>query len=196
MELHIEQGPLLEASQETIGVVTGGQGLLWFDGEIIGRDSHAGTTPMPMRRDAMNALAAVALAIEDIARGHGPAGVGTLGEAHVIPRSRNPIPGAATFKAEFRNPDADALTRMEAELHERAGEIASRRGVTIAAGLLLLGALELRAQDSAGVYRLPYANGTEIRVTRDHTTHTNTITTHVYRLFYSRLISVFQCKSV
>ncbi len=131
VELHIEQGPLLEAAQETIGVVAGGQGLLWFDGEITGRDSHAGTTPMPMRRDAMNALAAVSLAIEDIAKAHGPAGVGTLGEAHIIPGSRNTIPGAATFKAEFRHPDGDALTTMETELLARCRTIAETRNVTI-----------------------------------------------------------------
>lgn len=131
VELHIEQGPLLEAADQTIGVVTGGQGLLWFDGEIIGRDSHAGTTPMPMRHDAMNALAAVSLAIEDIAKKHGPAGVGTLGEAHVLPGSRNTIPGAATFKAEFRHPDGDDLTAMETELLSRCREIAETRQVTI-----------------------------------------------------------------
>jgi len=131
VELHIEQGPLLEAAGETIGVVTGGQGLVWFDGEIIGRDSHAGTTPMPMRRDAMNALAALALALEEIANAHGPAGVGTMGETHVLPGSRNTIPGKATFKAEFRHPDAGDLTAMESALFARARAIAEERNVTI-----------------------------------------------------------------
>ena len=131
VELHIEQGPLLEAASETIGVVAGGQGLLWFDGTITGRDSHAGTTPMPMRRDAMNALAEVALAVEAIANAHGPAGVGTMGEAHILPGSRNTIPGGATFKAEFRHPDADDLSAMEAELAARVKEIEAARSVTI-----------------------------------------------------------------
>jgi N-carbamoyl-L-amino-acid hydrolase len=131
VELHIEQGPILEMEQKTIGVVTGGQGLLWFDGTITGRDSHAGTTPMPLRRDAMAALAEVALAIEGIARAHGPAGVGTMGEAHVLPGSRNTIPGGATFKAEFRHPDGAELTAMEAELAARVAAIAAQRGVTI-----------------------------------------------------------------
>lgn len=131
VELHIEQGPLLEASQEVIGVVTGGQGLLWFDGTITGRDSHAGTTPMKMRRDAMNALAEIALAIEAIANENGPAGVGTMGEAHVLPGSRNTIPGAATFKAEFRHPDGATLTRMEAALAARIKEIEAARSVSV-----------------------------------------------------------------
>ncbi|MEM7695655.1 MAG: Zn-dependent hydrolase [Pseudomonadota bacterium] len=131
VEIHIEQGPLLERAGETIGVVTGGQGLLWFDGTILGQDSHAGTTPMAMRRDAMAGLGEIALAIEAIARDFGPAGVGTMGEAHVLPGSRNTIPGAATFKAEFRHPDGAAMTAMEEALALRAGEIADRRALSI-----------------------------------------------------------------
>ncbi len=117
--------------RKTIGVVVGGQGLLWFDGTVTGRDSHAGTTPMPMRRDAMAALAEVALTIEAIAVAHGPAGVGTMGEAHVLPGSRNTIPGGATFKAEFRHPDAATLTAMEEALAGRITDISARRGVSI-----------------------------------------------------------------
>ena len=131
MELHIEQGPVLEAEEKTIGVVTGGQGLLWFDGTISGRDSHAGTTPMPLRRDAMVALAEVTLAIEAVAKAHGPAGVGTLGEAAVLPGSRNTIPGGATFKAEFRHPDGAALSAMEVAFLDRVEAIAASRHVGI-----------------------------------------------------------------
>jgi N-carbamoyl-L-amino-acid hydrolase len=131
VELHIEQGPLLEAAGRTVGVVTGGQGLLWFDGTVTGRDSHAGTTPMPMRRDAMAALAEIALTIEEIAKTNGPAGVGTMGEAHVLPGSRNTIPGLATFKAEFRHPDGARLTAMEEAFAVRIAEIAARRNVGI-----------------------------------------------------------------
>src|SRR6185437_11639189 len=63
VELHIEQGPLLEAENKTIGVVDRGQGITWYDGKIVGFESHAGTTPMPLRRDAMGALAEVALSV-------------------------------------------------------------------------------------------------------------------------------------
>lgn len=131
VELHIEQGPVLEAEGATIGVVTGGQGIAWFDGRITGRDSHAGTTPMAMRHDAMAALAEVTLAIEAIASAATPAGVGTLGEAEVRPGSRNTVPGAAVFRAEFRHPDGASLTAMQAALSDRTHEIARRRGVEI-----------------------------------------------------------------
>lgn len=131
IELHIEQGPLLEAQEKTIGIVEGGQGIAWFDGTITGRDSHAGTTPMTMRRDAMAALAEVALAAETVALDHGPEGVATIGEVNVIPGSRNTIPGAATFKLDTRHPSASALSGMEEALRAKIDEIASRRGVAI-----------------------------------------------------------------
>lgn len=131
IELHIEQGPILEAQEQVIGVVAGGQGILWFDGTILGRDSHAGTTPMPMRRDALAALSEITLAVEKIAKLHGPEGVGTVGEAHVMPGSRNTIPGTVTFKAEFRHPDGEHLTDMERELAAIAEDIAERRSASI-----------------------------------------------------------------
>lgn len=131
LELHIEQGPVLEAEGLTVGVVTGGQGILWYDGTVVGRDSHAGTTPMSMRRDAMAALSELTLAVERIAVYNGPAGVGTVGEVRVGPGSRNTIPGSATFRGEFRHPDGETLKAMEAHLMAEAAEIAERRGVSI-----------------------------------------------------------------
>jgi amidase, hydantoinase/carbamoylase family len=67
LELHIEQGPLLEAEGKTVGVVDRGQGIIWYDGRVTGFESHAGTTPMPLRRDALSALSELTLAIEKIA---------------------------------------------------------------------------------------------------------------------------------
>ena len=67
VELHIEQGPILEAEGKTIGVVDSGQGVLWYDGKIIGFESHAGSTPMPLRRDALATLSEIVLAMEAIA---------------------------------------------------------------------------------------------------------------------------------
>ena len=64
VELHIEQGPLLEAENKTIGVVDRGQGIVWYDGKITGFESHAGTTPMPLRRDALATLSEIVLAVE------------------------------------------------------------------------------------------------------------------------------------
>src|SRR5260221_4025729 len=81
VELHIEQGPILEAEGKTIGVVDSGQGVLWYDGKITGFESHAGSTPMPLRRDALATLAEIVLAMESIATKHGPRAVGTIGEA-------------------------------------------------------------------------------------------------------------------
>src|SRR5258707_6834685 len=72
VELHIEQGPLLEAENKTIGVVDRGQGITWYDGTIVGFESHAGTTPMPPRRDALAAPSEFLLAVESIAKAHGP----------------------------------------------------------------------------------------------------------------------------
>lgn len=130
VELHIEQGPVLEAAGETIGIVTGGQGLFWIDGRLTGRDAHAGTTPMDKRQDCMAALAEIVLAFEAIARAH-PPGVGTVGEVRVEPGARNTIPGGAFFRGEFRHPDAAALAAMEAALDERIEAIGARRGVGI-----------------------------------------------------------------
>ena len=71
VELHIEQGPILEAENKTIGVVDRGQGVLWYDGKITGFESHAGSTPMPLRRDALAALAEIVLAVERSRSNHG-----------------------------------------------------------------------------------------------------------------------------
>ena len=131
LELHIEQGPILDVEGITIGVVTGGQGLLWWDGTITGKDNHAGTTPMPMRHDAMNALAEIALLAERIALDNGPAGVATIGEVKVVPGSRNTIPGFALFRGEFRHPDGPTLLSMEQRLFEEAAAIAARRKVEL-----------------------------------------------------------------
>ena len=132
VELHIEQGPLLEAESKIIGVVDRGQGIIWYDGKITGFESHAGTTPMPLRRDAMGALAEVALSVERIARAHGPNAVGTLGEAVIANPSRNVIPGEIAFTVDVRSPDAKILEAIDNDLRAACAEIAQRRRVEIA----------------------------------------------------------------
>ena len=107
VELHIEQGPILEAENKTIGVVDSGQGVLWYDGKITGFESHAGTTPMPLRRDALATLSEIVLAMESIAKKHGPKAVGTVGEAVIASPSRNVIPGEIAFTVDCRSADAD-----------------------------------------------------------------------------------------
>ena len=132
VELHIEQGPLLEAESKIIGVVDRGQGIIWYDGKITGFESHAGTTPMPLRRDAMGALAEIALSVERIARAHGPNAVGTLGEAVIANPSRNVIPGEIAFTVDVRSPDAKILEAIDNDLRAACAEIAQRRRVEIA----------------------------------------------------------------
>ncbi len=132
VELHIEQGPILEAEGKTIGVVEGGQGIMWFDGLITGFESHAGTTPMPRRRDALLALSEFALAAERIALAHAPSAVATIGEAQILAPSRNVVPGRVAFTVDVRDPRSHALDAMEASLREAATEIAESRRLEIA----------------------------------------------------------------
>ncbi|MCJ2127974.1 Zn-dependent hydrolase [Methylobacterium sp. E-045] len=131
VELHIEQGPILEAEETTIGVVEGGQGIAWFDGVVTGFESHAGTTPMPRRRDALNGLAEIALAVERIAHAHGPTAVATIGEAVIGAPSRNVIPGRVRFTLDVRDPKAETLDAVEDEVRVELGAIADRRRLAI-----------------------------------------------------------------
>jgi N-carbamoyl-L-amino-acid hydrolase len=131
VELHIEQGPLLEAENKTIGVVDRGQGITWYDGHITGFESHAGTTPMPLRRDALAALSEIVLAVERIAKKHGPNAVGTVGEAVIAAPSRNVIPGEIAFTMDIRSPDSGTLDAIDRDLRGAAAEIATRRKVEI-----------------------------------------------------------------
>ena len=131
VELHIEQGPILEAEGRTIGVVEGGQGIAWFDGTVTGFESHAGTTPMPRRRDALLGLAELALAVEGIARAHSPSAVATMGEAVIGAPSRNVVPGQVRFTLDMRDPESATLDAMEAALREAAAGIGARRNLAI-----------------------------------------------------------------
>ena len=131
VELHIEQGPLLEAENKTIGVVDRGQGIAWYDGKITGFESHAGTTPMPLRRDALAALSEIVLAVERIAKAHGPNAVGTVGEAAIAAPSRNVIPGEIAFTVDIRSPSSETLGAIDGELRAEIAEIAARRRVEI-----------------------------------------------------------------
>ena len=131
VELHIEQGPLLEAEGLTIGVVTAAKGQRWYNGEVAGRESHAGTTPMNLRRDALPAFAEFVLAVEAIARAEAPAGVGTIGMAEAQPGARNTVPGAVRFTLEFRHSDAERLSVMHGQAMSAAQRISAARGVEI-----------------------------------------------------------------
>src|SRR3954452_17429745 len=112
IELHIEQGPILEAESKTIGVVDHGQGIIWYDGKITGFESHAGSTPMPLRRDALAALSEIVLAVERVARELGPNAVGTVGEAVIANPSRNVIPGGIAFTIDCRSSHAGTMDAL------------------------------------------------------------------------------------
>ena len=131
IELHIEQGPLLEAENKTIGVVDHGQGIVWYNGMITGFASHAGTTPMPLRRDALATFSEIVLAVESLAKDYGPHAVGTVGEVVISNPSRNVIAGDLNFTLEFRSPRSETLDQLNAGLRAAIAEIAARRKVAI-----------------------------------------------------------------
>jgi len=122
LEAHIEQGPILEREEKTIGVVTGGQGQRWYDVTVEGKDAHSGSTPMAGRKDALVAAARMIELVQKIALEHGPDGVGTVGELHVSPNARNTIPGKVTFTIDFRHPDDAVLSRMDAAIQKAASD--------------------------------------------------------------------------
>lgn len=130
-ELHIEQGPILEAEKKDIGVVTHGQGLWWLQVTLTGRDAHTGSTPMPMRVNAGLGMARITELVHGIAMDNQPAAVGAIGHCDVFPNSRNVIPGKTVFTVDFRSPDQGTLDSMKARLEAEAPKIAEELGLGI-----------------------------------------------------------------
>lgn len=122
-ELHIEQGPILEAEGKDIGVVTHGQGLSWTEVTITGKDSHTGSTPMPMRRNAGLGMARILDFVNTMAFDHAPHAVGAAGHIEVYPNSRNVIPGRVVFTVDLRSPNLDILTEMGDRLRHEGRKI-------------------------------------------------------------------------
>ncbi|CAN1505928.1 ArgE Acetylornithine deacetylase/Succinyl-diaminopimelate desuccinylase and related deacylases [Rhabdaerophilaceae bacterium] len=114
-ELHIEQGPILEAEGATIGVVTGVQGMRWYEVTVTGQSAHTGATPMPLRKNALLGAARMVEAVHTIAMAHAPDGVGTVGLLEVQPNSRNVVPGEVFFCVDLRHPNDAILDQMERE---------------------------------------------------------------------------------
>ena len=123
-ELHIEQGPILEAEGKDIGVVTHGQGLSWTQVTVSGKESHTGSTPMPMRRNAGLGMARMLELVDKIAWEHAPDAVGAAGHIDVYPNSRNVIPGRVVFTVDFRSPDLKVIEAMETSFKAGATAIA------------------------------------------------------------------------
>ncbi|WP_370162583.1 Zn-dependent hydrolase [Limimaricola soesokkakensis] len=128
-ELHIEQGPILEAEEKDIGVVTHGQGLWWLEIRLTGKESHTGSTPMHMRVNAGLGMARITEAVHRIAMEHQPDAVGAVGQANVWPNSRNVIPGRAVFTVDIRSPDAEKLAAMRKAVETEAARIADELGL-------------------------------------------------------------------
>ncbi len=130
-EAHIEQGPLLEASDRVIGVVQGALGQRWYDVVVHGMEAHAGPTPMELRRDALLAASRLVIEINRIALDHAPHARGTVGALAVFPDSRNVIPGKVSMSVDLRAGDDAVLLEMDADLRATCAQIASEHGVTI-----------------------------------------------------------------
>ncbi len=128
-ELHIEQGPILEAEGKDVGVVTHGQGLWWLQITLTGKDAHTGSTPMNMRVNAGLGMARITERVHQIAMSHQPGAVGAVGHANVYPNSRNVIPGKAVFTVDIRTPDQGKLDAMKAEVMRAAHAVAAELGL-------------------------------------------------------------------
>ena len=129
-ELHIEQGPILEDEGYDVGIVTHGQGQRWYELKLTGFESHAGSTPMPVRKDALLGAARIVELVNAIGLSKAPLGVSTCGMINAYPNSRNVIPGEVFLACEFRHPIDATLSEMDAALHEGVKAIADKIGLT------------------------------------------------------------------
>jgi N-carbamoyl-L-amino-acid hydrolase len=128
VELHIEQGPVLDAQGAHVGAVSAIVGLRRWQARLIGQPNHAGTTPMGMRRDAFRGLAEVALGIDGVIAEHGgPHSVLTIGRVELSPGAANVIPGRAEFTVDIRDVEAEGLERLAHEFRVMVGEVARQR---------------------------------------------------------------------
>lgn len=131
IEVHIEQGPVLERHKDTIGVVTGVQGSRWYHVTFHGQDAHTGSTPMVGRRDALLSAAYTIDAVRKIAEQHAPSAVATVGRIDCSPNSHNTIPGKVALTVDMRHFSSDTLDIMEAQLHEAVNKAAQQEGTDV-----------------------------------------------------------------
>jgi N-carbamoyl-L-amino-acid hydrolase len=131
VELHIEQGPILEDESVEVGVVTGVQGISWTELVVTGQSNHAGTTPMTMRHDAGYTAGRVAVFVRDLVEELGPPMVGTVGRIDLHPNLTNVVAARATLTVDMRHTDNDVLARAEKDLMGYLVELAYAEGVQI-----------------------------------------------------------------
>ena len=130
-ETHIEQGPVLEDNDITIGVVQGVLGIRWFDCTVTGMEAHAGPTPMALRKDAMQVAAPIMQEVVATALRHAPHGRGTVGMVHVHPNSRNVIPGRVKFSIDLRNSTDAVVDQMADEVKAFAARLSQQSGLSV-----------------------------------------------------------------
>jgi N-carbamoyl-L-amino-acid hydrolase len=130
-EAHIEQGPVLEDTRRTIGVVTGALGQRWYDVTATGMNAHAGPTPMRLRKDALLAASRLVGEVNRIALEFAPDGRGTVGFMQVAPNSRNVVPGEVKFSVDFRHATDEGLAGMDAALRAACERVARETNVAV-----------------------------------------------------------------
>jgi len=130
-ETHIEQGPVLEDHDVTIGVVTGVLGIKWYDCTVTGMEAHAGPTPMALRKDALQVATRLMQDVVAVAHRHPPHGRGTVGMVQVHPNSRNVIPGRVKFSIDLRNASDALVEAMDADIRACAARHSAESGLPI-----------------------------------------------------------------
>ena len=130
-ELHIEQGPILEADEKQVGIVTGVQAMRWYEATVTGQDAHTGATPMLLRKNALLGAARVIERVDAIGRGHAPGAVATVGRIDNKPNSPNVVPGEVFFMVDMRHPDDTVLDRMETTLETSIHEVCEPLGLDV-----------------------------------------------------------------
>ncbi len=130
-ETHIEQGPVLEDNEQTIGVVTGVLGIKWYDCTVTGMEAHAGPTPMALRKDALQVASQLMQDVVAVALRHAPHGRGTVGMVQVHPNSRNVIPGRVKFSIDLRNSSDVLVDAMDADIRACADRLNAETGLPI-----------------------------------------------------------------
>jgi N-carbamoyl-L-amino-acid hydrolase len=131
IEAHIEQGPLLENAAKTIGVVTGIQGLRWFNIEVFGKTDHAGTTPLALRQDALRDAVNVISALHELTRDAADTVRFTVGRMLVTPNSTNSVPSHVLFSVDLRHPDAATLDRLAGAVEPAAKQAAKQCAIKV-----------------------------------------------------------------
>lgn len=131
VELHIEQGPMLEANGVRIGAVTSVQGISWQEVTVIGQSNHAGTTPMSLRHDPAYVAAEITVFLRKLAAEFGGDQVCTVGKIDLHPNLTNVVPAKATLTLDVRNTDESRLQQAELRIANFLTEIAAQEGVTI-----------------------------------------------------------------